>query len=95
MNISMTPTMMATVYEKNWYNKSKIGKVVKITPKYIWIDRGWTGNPIIEKYKHIRSFTDNANTDRSYWQSMEYKRADKNWFEFEQNHLEEFLSNGL
>ncbi len=86
-----TPTMFATVYEKNWYNSSKIGKVVKITPKHIWIDRGWTGNPILEKYKHIP----NEISDRSYWRNTRYKRADRDWFEFEPNPLEEFLSNGM
>jgi len=84
------PTMMATVYDKNVYTSNRIGTVVKITPKYIWIDRGWTGHPIIEKYKQVETFM-----DATYWRSTEYRRADRNWFEFEPNPLEEFLSHGL
>jgi hypothetical protein len=90
MTMTNTPTMMATVYDKNVYTTNRFGKVVKITPKYIWIDRGWSAYQDIEKYKKVESFK-----DRSYWRSTQYKRADRMWFEFEQNHLEEFLSNGL
>jgi hypothetical protein len=85
-----TPTMMATVYDTQVYTKNKMGTVVKITPKYIWIDRGWTGNQILEKYKQAGTYM-----DATYWVSTEYRRSDRYWFKFEQNPLEEFLSKGL
>ena len=85
------PAMFATAYEKNAYNSQDIGKVVKITPTYIWIDQGFPGYKDIVKFKQ----TGDSLNGEIRWKLSGVKHARSIWLEFEPNPLEQFLSNGI
>ena len=82
------PTLHATAYKVVADdNLKEIGKIIKITPKHIWIEQqSVVGQPWTKKYK--------ANGDQGY-----YRTADQFAYGyrmvFEQNPLIEFLLNGV
>ncbi len=89
--MTQQPTMMATAYQKNAYNSQDLGKVVKITSTYIWIDQGFPGHKDIVKFKQ----TGKSTNGQMKWKLMGVKHPREIWIEFEPNPLEEFISHGI